>query len=90
MRRYCLKRIKYIMTKLHYKALFYQLLAFAALFLATRFLVASYTSLSGIWLPVTSFVAATLLAPKFQVFKTQDGNKMFMSWIFLKGVREVR
>lgn len=78
------------MSKLQIKALIYQLLCFAALFLLTRYLVDAFTHVQGIWIPVTAFVVGTLLSPKFQAAKTRDGEKLFMSWLFLKGVREVK
>jgi hypothetical protein len=41
------------------------------------------------WISFSAFVVGTLLSPKFQAAKTKDGEKLFMTWIFLKGVREV-
>lgn len=78
------------MSKLQIKALVYQLLCFAALFFLTRFIVDEFTNVSGMWIPVTAFVVGTLLSPKFQAVKTKQGEKMFMSWLFVKGVREVK
>lgn len=78
------------MNKLQIKALLYQLLCFAALFFLTRFLVAKYSNLDGMWIPITAFVVGTLLSPKFQVARTKNGDRIFMSWLFVKGVREVK
>ena len=78
------------MTKLQIKALMYQLLCFAALFLLTRYIVDEFTNVQGVWIPVTAFVVGTLLSPKFQAAKTKDGEKLFMSWLFMKGIREVK
>ena len=77
------------MTKLQVRAFLYQLGCFASLFVGFRYLVATYTGLTGFWVPLTAFVLGTILAPKFQAAKTKDGEKLFMSWIFLKGVRIV-
>jgi len=55
-----------------------------------RFLIDAYTNLQGFWIPVTAFVVSTLLAPKFQAVKTNDGEKLFMKWIFIKGIREIK
>jgi hypothetical protein len=30
------------------------------------------------------------LAPKFQAVKTNEGEKIFMKWLFIKGVKEVK
>lgn len=77
------------MTKLQVRAFLYQLGCFAILFISVRFLVASYTSLTGIWIPLTAFVVGTVLSPKFQAAKTKDGEKLFMSWLFVKGIKEI-
>jgi len=78
------------MNKIQVKALIYQLLCFAALFFLTRYLVAEFTDLDGMWIPVTAFVVGTLLSPKFQAARTKNGDKIFMSWLFVKGIREVK
>lgn len=75
------------MTKLQVRAFLYQLGCFAILFVGFRYLVGTYTGLTGFWIPLTAFAFGTILAPKFQAAKTKDGEKLFMSWIFLKGVR---
>ncbi|HEU0137076.1 MAG TPA: hypothetical protein VFQ50_07275 [Flavobacterium sp.] len=72
------------------KAFVYQLLCFAVLFILSRYLLDRYSSLTGLWIPITAFVIGTLLSPKFQAIKTANGPKMYMKWIFLKGVREVK
>ncbi|MCV9926893.1 hypothetical protein OIU83_04490 [Flavobacterium sp. LS1R49] len=77
------------MTKLQVRAFLYQLGCFAILFILARFLVAEYTGLTGFWIPMTAFVVGTLLSPKFQAVKTKDGEKLFMKWIFVKGVKEI-
>jgi hypothetical protein len=77
------------MTKLQVRAFLYQLGCFAILFISARYLVARYTNLTGFWIPMTAFVVGTLLSPKFKSIKTKDGEKLFMKWIFMKGVREI-
>ncbi|OJV67861.1 hypothetical protein [Flavobacterium sp. 40-81] len=72
------------------KAFIFQLTGFAVLFILFRFLIDAYTNLQGFWIPVTAFVVSTLLAPKFQAVKTNDGEKLFMKWIFIKGIREIK
>ncbi|QBZ98342.1 hypothetical protein [Flavobacterium sangjuense] len=71
------------------KAFLYNLVCFAILFISFRFLVDKYTNLTGLYIPITAFVIGTLTAPKFQAVKTPDGEKIFMRWLFLKGIREV-
>ncbi|MEZ7500321.1 hypothetical protein QO200_16425 [Flavobacterium sp. Arc3] len=77
------------MTKLQVRAFLYQLGCFAILFISARYLVERYTGLTDFWIPLTAFVVGTLLSPKFQAVKTQDGEKLYMKWIFTKGVKEI-
>ena len=72
------------------KALIYQFLSFAVLFIGIQFLLMEFSSLSGLWIPITSFVIGTILCPMFKVIRTPDGEKMFMKWIFMKGVKEIK
>ncbi len=71
------------------KAFLYQFLCFAVLFIAARFALEASSNLKGIWLPVTAFVIGTLLSPKFRVIETNEGEKMYMKWLFVKGVKEI-
>lgn len=77
------------MTKLQVKAFVFQLLCFAVLFILFRILLDKYSNLTGFWVPITSFVVSTILSPKFQAVKTNDGEKLFMKWLFLKGIKEI-
>jgi hypothetical protein len=77
------------MTKLQVRAFLFQLGCFAILFTAFRFIVDQYTNLTGYWVPLTAFAVGTLLSPKFQAVKTKDGEKLFMKWIFIKGLRVI-
>ena len=77
------------MTKLQIRAFLYQLGCFAILFLLIRFIAANYTGLTGLWIPMTAFIVATLIGPQFKALKTKDGEKLFMKWIFMKEVKEI-
>ncbi|HEY6142287.1 MAG TPA: hypothetical protein VIV55_02510 [Flavobacterium sp.] len=77
------------MTKLQVRAFLYQLGCFAILFILFRFLVANYTNLTGFWIPMTAFIVGTILSPKFQAVKTKEGERLFMSWLFIKGIRRI-
>jgi hypothetical protein len=77
------------MTKLQLRAFIYQLGCFAILFISFRFLIFKYTNLTGLFVPFTAFVVGTILSPKFQAVKTRDGEKLFMSWLFIKGIKEL-
>jgi hypothetical protein len=78
------------MTKLQVKAFVLQLICFAILFVGMRFLVEKYTYLTGFWVPLTAFMVGTILAPKFQAVKTNDGEKLFMKWLFIKGIKQIK
>jgi len=77
------------MTKLQVRAFLYQLGCFAILFISIRYLVGVYTNLTGLWIPFTAFALGTLLSPKFQAVKTKNGEKLFMKWMFIKGIKEI-
>ncbi|MGG5578350.1 hypothetical protein ACPDHL_13540 [Myroides sp. C15-4] len=69
------------------KTLLLQFVSFAILFLLARVGLMYFTDLSGIWLPLVSAGIATVFAPQFKVFKTDEGDKICVSWIFLKGAK---
>lgn len=72
------------------KAFILQLISFAVLFIISQYVLANYTNLKGIWISITAFVVGTILAPQFQAVKTKDGEKLFMKWIFMKEVKEIK
>ena len=72
------------------KALIYNFLGFASFFTIVYFLVVHFTNLKGLWIPLTSGVAASILTPKFQVVKYMGEEKLFMKWMFIKGVKEIK
>lgn len=72
------------------KSLVYNFIGFALLFVLVRIIAEMFTHLSGFWLPLTAAVVASILAPKFQVVPTGEGEKLFMKWLFIKGVKEVK
>jgi len=72
------------------KAFIFNFISFAVFFLTFYYLVGRFTNLRGFFVPITSFAISTLLAPKFQALKAPDGDRLFMSWLFLKGVREIK
>lgn len=77
------------MTRLQVRAFLYQLGCFAILFVSARYLVERYTGLTDLWIPLTAFVVGTILSPKFKAIKTQDGEKLYMKWVFSKEVKEI-
>lgn len=72
------------------KAFLFNLLGFTFFYIISYFLVMTFGILQGLWIAATSFVISTLLAPKFQTVKTSEGEKLFMKWIFIKDLREIK
>lgn len=69
------------------KTLILQFISFALLFVIAKVGLSYFTTLTGLWLSVVSAVIATILAPQFKVFKTDEGDKICVRWIFIKGVK---
>ena len=78
------------MMNLKVKAFILQLLSFATFFIIIRYLLAHYTNLEGLWISITAFVLGTILAPQFQSVETKEGPKLFMKWLFMKGLKEIK
>lgn len=74
------------------KSFLYNFIGFALFFLPSYYLIQRYggLTLTGLFIPATAFIVSTILAPKFQAVRTADGEKLFMKWMFLKGVKEVK
>ncbi len=72
-----------------FKALLYNFIGFAIVFLCFRLLLGYLLPLTPIFLAFTSAIAATFLAPKFGVVGSSKKKKVLMKWIFIKGSREV-
>ncbi|MBC7524238.1 MAG: hypothetical protein H7239_07355 [Flavobacterium sp.] len=72
------------------KAFLFQLLSFAVYFIGFIFIFKQFLHFEDIYIKILAFVAGTILAPKFQAVITKDGEKLYMKWIFLKGIREIK
>ncbi|TQO35955.1 hypothetical protein GQ41_0520 [Arenibacter algicola] len=72
-----------------HKALIFNFLGFAILFVAGRLLLGMFLSLNTLVLAFIAAVAASFLAAKFSAVKTKSGEKLMMKWIFIKGFREL-
>ncbi|NKI27666.1 hypothetical protein HCG49_13940 [Arenibacter sp. 6A1] len=75
--------------KIKHKALLFNFLGFALLFVIARLLLGYFFPLHRILLAIIAAVIANVLAPKFAVVKVDRIEKVMMKWIFMKGVREV-
>ncbi|NAS32794.1 hypothetical protein GTQ40_17580 [Flavobacteriaceae bacterium R38] len=72
------------------KALFYNFICFAILFIIIRLSIDYVLQLSQTVMALISAIAASILAPKFGVVNTQKGDKILMKWIFIKKMKEVK
>lgn len=72
------------------KGFIFNLLAFSLIYLPAYFGFLRFSWFESIWCAVGAALVASLLAPKFQTVQTQTGLKLFMSWIFMKGVKEIK
>ena len=71
------------------KAFLYNFFGFSAFYIPAYLLIMNFTYLQGFWIAGTAFMVSLILSPKFQYIKTADGEKIFMKWIFTKGIKEV-
>lgn len=71
------------------KALVYNFLGFAPLFFVSYVLLNFFTELERPWPAIISAVIPFILAPKFQVISSHGKDRLFMKWIFQKGVKEL-
>lgn len=72
------------------KAFIYNLLGFILFYTISYILFRNYTGLTGFWVPLASAVVTTILAPKFQYVRQAGGDKIYMKWLFIKGIKEVK
>ncbi len=72
-----------------YKALLFNFIGFAVLFLIARLALGYFLPINRIFLAVTAAIIANVLAPKFGAIRGEDGEKILMKWIFMKGFREL-
>ncbi|RYJ45158.1 MULTISPECIES: hypothetical protein [Flavobacterium] len=72
------------------KSFLYNFIGFAFFYIVAYFLIITFTHLTGYWIPITAAVISTILSPKFQVARFQGEEKIFMKWLFVKGIKEVK
>lgn len=71
------------------KAFFYNLFGFSFFYIPAYLLIMTFTNLIGFWIAGPAFIVSLVLSPKFQYMKTNEGEKIFMKWLFVKGIKEV-
>ena len=72
-----------------HKAFVFNFIGFAVLFIIGRLVFGHFLSINRVFLALLAAMLATVFAPKFVVIKTDEGEKLMMKWIFVKGKREI-
>ncbi|VXB58071.1 conserved hypothetical protein [Flavobacterium sp. 9AF] len=72
------------------KTFLYNLFGFSAFYIPSYLLIMTFTTLIGFWIAGPAFIISLIFSPKFQYMNTNEGEKIFMKWIFVKGIREVK
>ena len=72
-----------------YQVFIYNFLGFAVLFLIFRFGLSLFLTIDTFYLALIAAIAASVLAPKFTVIKTERKEKILMKWIFIRGFKEL-
>ncbi|MCX2719346.1 hypothetical protein [Lentiprolixibacter aurantiacus] len=72
-----------------YKALLFNFMAFAIIFLVIRFTLGYFWQANRLLMALASAIAASILSPKFAAIKTISGEKLMMKWIFSKKVHQL-
>ncbi|RNL84941.1 hypothetical protein ED312_13255 [Sinomicrobium pectinilyticum] len=69
--------------KYKHKALLYNFICFALVFILTRTALHYFFPGYDLWTAIASAITAMVLAPKFVVVEGPSGEKMFVKWLFL-------
>lgn len=72
------------------KAFLYNLAGFAVFFIPTWAICTNVFGMEGFLPKLIALIISIVLSPKFQFIKTAEGDKIFMKWLFVKGIKEVK
>lgn len=72
------------------KAFLYNLAGFTLFFIPTWMVCTNLFNMQGFLPKFIALIVSIVLSPKFQFIKTAEGDKIFMKWLFLKGIREIK
>lgn len=75
--------------KLEHKALLFNFLGFALLFLIARFGLGQLMEVPRLYLAIGAAIFATVFAPKFAVVRDGGMEKLMMKSIFMKSPKEL-
>lgn len=77
-----------IMSKKN-KVFIVMFLCFAAIFTVTRIGLGYFFEIPSLYCSLISALVATFFSPQFKVFQTNEGEKVYMRWLFSKKVKEL-
>jgi len=66
-----------------------QFICFALFFLIARIVFSYFFGEATIWGSLAGGFLAIVASPQFKIFNTDKGEKVYMRWIFMKGVKEL-
>jgi hypothetical protein len=72
-----------------HKALLFNFIGFAVLFIIARLALGYFFDINRIFLAVGAAIIANILSPKFGAIDRSGKESVVMKWIFLKGFREI-
>jgi hypothetical protein len=73
------------------KALLYNFLSFLVIYTVINSAIRYFLiNITGLWIPFSSAILTTFLAPKFQAIKTKDGEKLFVKYFFWSDIKEIK
>lgn len=71
------------------KATIFNFIGFAVFFLSFRFGLGFLLEMDTFYLALIAAISASILAPKFAAIKTENGDRLFIKWIFNKTPKEL-
>ncbi len=72
------------------KAFVYQLISFTIFFLGFTFIFKQFFDIKDLYIKLMAFGLGTIFAPKFLATQTKEGEKLFMKWLFINGMKEIK
>ncbi|MBQ4915771.1 hypothetical protein J8L85_15050 [Maribacter sp. MMG018] len=71
------------------KALIFNFIGFAVIFLLARFGLAFISDIKPVYISILSAIIAMVVSPKFAVAQIKGKEKLMMKWIFIKEIKEL-
>lgn len=72
------------------KAFVLQLISFVIFFIGFTYIFKQFFDLQDLSIKLMAFGVGTIFAPKFIATQTKNEEKLYMKWIFIKGLKEIK